>query len=77
MGMTKKNKDFHDNTQELMTTSMECLPPRVLSEGLNSDLLTRVPALLISHRCELNSRKHLLADGLKEAFDGVHFQRFC
>lgn len=76
--MTKKNKTFQQhNTQELMTTSMECWPLGVLSEGLNSDLLTGVPALLISYRCEFNSRKHLPADGLEEAFDGVHFQRFC
>lgn len=76
--MTKKTKTFQQcNTQELLTLSMECLPLRVSSDGLNSDLLTRVAALLISHRCELNSRKHLPAEGLKEAFDGVNFQRFC
>lgn len=76
--MTKKSKTFQQcNTQELLTLSMECFPPRVSSDGLNSDLLTRVAAPLISRRCELNSRKHLPAEGLKEAFDGGDFQRFC
>lgn len=52
---------------------MEGLPPRVLSEGLKSDLLTRAAAVLISRRCELNSREHPPADGLKE---GVNL-RIC
>lgn len=75
--MTKKENISKSITlciQELMRISMECLPLGVFSEGLFSDLLIRVTAALVSHRCESGPGKHI--DELKDCYDRKHSQWF-
>lgn len=55
--------------------SMECLPPGV-SEGRYPDLLNRVTAVFISHRCESGPGKHTHVDELKDCCDGTQSQWF-
>lgn len=60
--MTKKKNISNCITlciQELMRISMECLPLGMFNDGLYLDLLIRVTAVLVSHRCESGPGKHI------------------
>lgn len=75
--MTKKKNISKSITlciQELKRISMECSPLGVFSDGLYSDLLNKVTAVFVSHKCESGSSKLTHIDELKDCCDGTQSQ---